>query len=122
MIQVDNKSYLIDSYDTGSMTKSAENCEVLAQESIKTAKDKFSCIETSVVSVVTDNAKNMEKICDALKEDDPSLVVYGCFAHPFSLPGQDIIPASVMKHVTVIPKYFRNHTKQMLGSVNVVTV
>lgn len=121
MIQVDNKSYLIDSHDIGSMTKSVENCEVLAQESIKTAKDKFSCIKTNVVSVVTDNAKNMEKICDALKEDDP-LVVYGCFAHPLNLPCQDIIPASVMKHVTVIQKYFRNHTNKMLDSVNVVTV
>ena len=47
--------YFLDSHDTGSMTKSAENCKVLCLESIKKAKDEFK-------GVVTDNARSMEKM------------------------------------------------------------
>jgi len=47
---------------------------------------------------VTGNARNMVE-----KEDD-SLITYGCLSNVFNLLGQDLI-----KHVTEINKYFRNH-------------
>ncbi len=90
------------------MTKSADNCKKLAEESIHTAKEKFNC---SVTSVVTDNAKNMEKMREALQEDNNDLMVYGCSAHWLNLLGQDVTPPDVMNHVTEIQKYFRNHHK-----------
>ena len=93
---------------TGSMTKYGENCKTLAQKSIKIAKDKFDCV---VTCVVTDNARNMDKMRDGLKEDDCSLVVCGCSVHMLNLLGQDTTPSSVMKHVMKIQKYFRNHHK-----------
>ena len=107
-LHVDNKVYFLDSHDTGAMTKSADNCKNLATDSINTAKDKFDC---TVTAVVTDNAKNMEKMRDGLKKDDSSLLVYGCSAHWMNLLMQDITPTSVTKHVVEIQKYFRNHHK-----------
>ncbi|KAK2146527.1 hypothetical protein LSH36_602g01037 [Paralvinella palmiformis] len=53
----------------------------------------------------------MDKMRDALKEDDSSLVVYGCSVHMLNRLGQDITSSSVMKHVMEIQKYFRNHQK-----------
>ena len=111
-LQVVNKSFLLESHDTGSMTKSGENCKALAQESIKMAKDKFDYV---VTSVVTDNAKNMDKLRDGLKENDPSLVVYGCSAHMLNLLGQDITPSSVIKHVIEIRSISRTITNLMPG-------
>jgi len=107
-LQEGSKSYFLDSHDTGSMTKSAENCKKLAQDSIRTAKEKFNC---TVRSVVTDNAKNMEKMRGSVKEDDRELVVYGCSAHWLNLLGQDLTPPAIIKHVTEVQKYFRNHHK-----------
>jgi len=91
--------FLLDSYDTGSMTESGENCNTLAQKSIKIAKDKFDCV---VPCFDTDNARNMDKVRDSLKEDDSSLVVYDCSVHMLNLLGQDITPSSVMKYVMEI--------------------
>ena len=52
-----------------------------------------------------------------------TLVTYGCLAHWLNLLGQDLTPTQVMKHVTDVNKYFRNHhipaalLKTQLGSV-----
>ncbi|KAK2167412.1 hypothetical protein LSH36_28g06022 [Paralvinella palmiformis] len=53
----------------------------------------------------------MDKMRGGLKEDDSSLVVYGCSVHIFNLLGQDITSSSIMKDVMEIQKYFRNHHK-----------
>ena len=45
--------------------------------SIQTAKDKFKCVVKSIMTGIT---KNMEKMYNELREDDPSLVVY-CSLH-----------------------------------------
>lgn len=105
---VDGKSYFLDSCDTGSMSKSAENCKKLCDDSMQTAKEKYNC---SVKSVVTDNASNMAKMRAALKADDPELTVYGCSAHLLNLLGEDLTPKDVMTHVKDVNKYFRNHQK-----------
>lgn len=109
-LQVEGKSFFLNSFDTGSMTKSAENCKVKCQETIQYAKTKYNC---TVKSIVTDNAKNMEKMRDGLKADDNDLIVYGCSAHWLNLLGQDITPDTLIKHVVEIQKYFRNHHKPL---------
>jgi hypothetical protein len=109
-LQVEGKSFFLHSYDTGSMTKSAENCKVKCQETIKHAKQKYNC---TVRTIVTDNAKNMEKMRDNLKAEDNDLVVYGCSAHWLNLLGQDITPDSLIKHIVEIQKYSRNHHKPL---------
>ncbi|KAK2157341.1 hypothetical protein LSH36_193g08029 [Paralvinella palmiformis] len=53
----------------------------------------------------------MDKMRDALNEDDSSLVVYGCSVHMLNLLSLNITPSSVMKHVLEIQKYFGNHHK-----------
>ena len=100
--------YFLDSHDTGSMTKSAENCKVWCLESIKKAKDEFNC---DVKGVVTDNARSMEKMRKDLLEQDSDLIVYGCSAHWLQLFGRDCIPSATTKHITVVQTYFRNHHK-----------
>ena len=107
-LQVENKSYLLDSHPTGSMSKTGDNCKMLCQESITKAKENYNC---TVSGVCTDNAKNMEKMRAALQEDDPDLTVYGCSAHWLNLLGLDLTSQSVMKHVVEVQKYFRNHHK-----------
>jgi hypothetical protein len=108
LVQVEDKSFFMDSVDTGSMSKTAENCKKLCEDSINTAKVEFNC---TVQSIVTDNARNMEKMRQALHEEDNSLVVFGCSAHLLNLLGEDITPASIMKHIKEVNKYFRNHHK-----------
>ena len=107
-LQVDGKSYFLDSYYAGAMTKSGQNCASALQKTIKKASDEYNCI---VRSVVTDNARNMEKMREIIKSDDPSLTVYGCSAHWLNLLGQDITPPTIMKHIVEIQKYLRNHHK-----------
>ncbi|KAK2158300.1 hypothetical protein LSH36_173g04010 [Paralvinella palmiformis] len=77
-------------------------------ESIKIVKDKFDYV---VTSVVTANARKMDKMRYDLKEDDSSLVVYGCSAHLLNLLCQDITPSFVMNHVVETQRYFRDHHK-----------
>ena len=107
-LQVEGKNYFLESYEAKAMTKSAENLVAKSKEMIKIAEEKYNC---KVKTMVTDNAKNMENMRKALKEEDDSLVVYGCSAHWLNLLGQDVTPRSVMKHVVEIQKYFRNHHK-----------
>ena len=63
-LQVGSKVYFLDSHDTGSMPKTVDNGKELTTQSMNSAKERYGC---TVVSVVTDNAKNMEKMRDALK-------------------------------------------------------
>lgn len=100
------QSFFLDAHDTGAMQKTAENCKQQVQKSMKIAEKKFNC---SIRTVVTDNAKNMEKMRQVLQQDDPGLIVYGCTAHWLNLLGQDITPSALMKHVVEVQKYFRNH-------------
>ena len=58
-IQVENDVYFLDSHDTGSMTKSTENSNVLCLESIQKANDEFNC---DVKGVVKDNTRSTEKM------------------------------------------------------------
>lgn len=62
-----------------------------------------------VRTVVTDNARNIEKMCCELEMEDTNLVTYGCLAHVLNLPGQDLTHTAVMKHVVEVNKFFRNY-------------
>ena len=64
-LAVGGTSYFLDAHDTGSMQKTADNCAVLCKESIRKAEEMYGC---SIKSVVTDNAKNMEKMRDKLAD------------------------------------------------------
>lgn len=109
-IKVNEKSYIVDVENTGTTKKSAEFLSAKCSEIIGIAKEKYDC---EVKSIVSDNAKNMEKMRCQLEEKSESegstLITYGCAAHWLNLLGQDITPSSITKHVTDIHKYFRNH-------------
>ena len=75
---------------------------------IKLAQEKYNC---KVQNLVTDNAKNMEKMRQALQKENDNLIVYGCSAHWLNLLEQNLTPNRVMKHIVEIQKYFRNHHK-----------
>lgn len=107
-LHVDNKSYFVEAVNTGTITKSGENCKNLTQATIKSVEEKYNC---KVRSIVTDNAKNMESMRNKLHEDDPDLLVYGCSSHWLNLLGNDLTPSSVIAHVVAVQKYFRNHHK-----------
>lgn len=82
---MDGKTFFLDSNDTSSMTKSADNCKLLCKNSIKTGKKKFNC---TVMSVMTDNPKNMERMRlmrASLCEDDMGMLIYGCLTHWLNL-------------------------------------
>jgi hypothetical protein len=65
------------------MQKTAAKCTVLCQESISRAHEKYgSC---HVKNVVTEKAKNMEKMRDNIKAEDPDLDVYRCLDHLLNL-------------------------------------
>ena len=83
-VQVGEKSFYLDSKMTGSTAKTSENCKAMCQESIAEAKEKYNF---KVTSVVTDNAKNMERMRQQLQEEDPGLTVYGCFCTSHELTG-----------------------------------
>ena len=86
-LNVDGRAYFLDAHDTGTMPKTAENCKNLCQATIQCAKEKYEC---DVKSIVTDNAKNVEKMRKELEDDDPSLTVYGCLSHWLNLLGQTL--------------------------------
>lgn len=105
-LQTADKSFFLDAKDTGAMSNTAANCKTICQENIMKAKANYGCV---VRNVVTDNAKNMEKMRHALQEDNPELNVYGCSAYWLNLLGQDITPSAVMNAIVEVNKYFRNH-------------
>lgn len=100
------KSYFMTAVETGTNKKTADYCTSIAQDAIHEANEKYGC---NVTGVVTDNEKKMEAMRRNLKDDDPSLTVYGCSAHWLNLLGQDITPTQVINQVVEINKYFRNH-------------
>ncbi|GFQ82025.1 hypothetical protein TNCT_188691 [Trichonephila clavata] len=75
---------------------------------IQITTEKYDC---QITSIITDNAKNMEKMRHELEQKfkNSSLITYGCKPHWLSLLRQDITPSSIMKHVVDIHKYFLNH-------------
>ena len=105
---VEGKAYFLNSIDTGSLSKTAENCKQICKDAMDLTKEKFGC---NVRSVCTDNAKNMEKMRAALEQEDSGLITYGCASHWLNLLGHDLTKSNVMKQIVEVQKYFRNHHK-----------
>lgn len=109
-IQVCGKSYIVDAEATGATKKTAEFLVEKCKNAISTAQNKYGC---QIKSIVSDNAKNMEKMRSDLElqisDGNPWFISYGCGAHWMNLLGDDITPSSLIKHVVDINKYFRNH-------------
>ncbi|KAK2168525.1 hypothetical protein LSH36_16g07014 [Paralvinella palmiformis] len=73
---------------------------------MKIAAESFGC---NVTAVVTDNERKMNSMHENLKEDNPSLTVYGCLSHWLNLLGQDVTPSQAISQIVEVNKYFRNH-------------
>ena len=100
------KGYFVDAKDTGTAHKTAENCKTMPLDSESTAEQMYGC---KVRTIVTDNAKNVEKMRKEMEKEDSNLVTYSNLSHVLNLLGQDLTPASVVKHVTEVNKFFINH-------------
>ena len=96
-VHTEEKSYFVNSVDTGTNRKTATYWASLAIEATEEATVKFRC---KVVAIVTDNER---------KKKDNSLTVYGCASHILNLLAKDITPSQVINQITEINKYFRNH-------------
>jgi len=105
-IYCEGEAFFVSAIDAGANKKTASYCTSLAKEAITTVENDFQC---TVTSVVTDNEKKMEVMRNNLREDNPSLTVYGCSAHWLNLLGQDITPSAIMGQVVEVNKYFRSH-------------
>ena len=86
------------------------NCRELQNNAIglceSTAEQMYGC---KVRTIVTDNAKNVEKMRKEMEKEDSNLVTYSNLSHVLNLLGQDLTPASVVKRVTEVNKFFKNH-------------
>ena len=71
-------SFFIDAKCTGSTSKTAEACKEMLVSSKAFAEETYGC---TVRTVVTDNARNMLGMRQALEQDDDSIITYGCLAH-----------------------------------------
>lgn len=93
---------------TGTAKKTSKFLIKKCNEAIIDVK-KYNC---SVKSIMTDNARNMEKREMHLKkinDENFVFVMYGCEAHWLHLLGQDITATNVLKYAVEIHKYFHNH-------------
>ncbi len=78
----------MDAKDTGTTHKTAEACKAMFEDSKSHAETTYGC---NIGSFVTDNAKNMDKMCRELEEEeDENLLPYGCLSHVLNLLGQDL--------------------------------
>ena len=105
-IHAEDKSYFLSAEQTGANKKTKEYCATIALDAINQCKTKYNC---NVKGLVTDNEKKMVAMRTILKEEKPDIIVYGCASHWCNLLGQDITPASVIKQVVEVNKFFRNH-------------
>ena len=88
--------------DTGTTHTTAEACKAMFEDSKSHAETTYGC---KLQYFVTDNAKNIDKMHRQLEEEDENLIPYGCLSHVLNLLGQDLTPASIMKHIVEINKF-----------------
>ena len=77
-VTCEGSGFFINAVSPGATSKTAENCKDMLVKSKAYAEETYGC---RVRSVVTDNARNMAKMREALKEEDKDIVTYGCLAH-----------------------------------------
>lgn len=57
----------------------------------------------------SDNEIKMIKVRDILQIENTDFITYGCFAYYVNLLVGDITNKDVLKQITEVQKYFRNH-------------
>ena len=105
-ITCEGNGYFVDAQYSGENAKTAEYCQDMLKKSKSFAEQSYGC---TVRTIVTDNARNMVKMREALEAEDEELTTYGCLAHWLNLLGQDLTPQTLMRSIVDINKYFRNH-------------
>lgn len=105
-VHCEGQQHFISSLDCGANHKTAEYCTQVASDAIKMLKEEFSA---QVIGVVTDNENKMKAVRKKLKELHKEVTAYGCSSHYLNLLGQELTNPDVIKHVTAVNKYFRNH-------------
>lgn len=98
-------SMLVETFDTSGHSHTAKYLTELSIASIKTCESKF---DVKVRSFVTDNASNVKKKRDNLKNADIDLIHYGCVFHILNLTAQDVEVPGVQENIIKIIKHFRN--------------
>ena len=84
---------------------SVQNDPVIATSVVSDGKGYFvDAKDTGTTHKTAEACKTRE-----LEEEDENLIPYGCLSHVLNLLGQDLTPASIMKHIVEINKFFRNH-------------
>lgn len=77
--------------------KTAEFLGKKCSDIIQTVEKKYNC---QIISIVTDNAKNVEKMRRELElkyeSENWSLTLYGCSAHWVNLVWEDITPSIII--------------------------
>jgi hypothetical protein len=99
--------YLVDTTDTSGHPHTAEYLYDIAKQTIENTHNDFGCI---ICSIVTDNAANVAKMREFLKERlGFNMIAYGCTPHLLNLTSKDLEMGNVKEHVTQVVKYFRNN-------------
>lgn len=99
--------YLVDTVDTSGHAHTSDYLSEVAISAIKKCETTFGCY---IRSIVTDNATNMTKMRNELKErEDIDVITYGCSAHLMNLLAKDLEIANIKEQVVQVTKYFRNN-------------
>jgi hypothetical protein len=99
--------YLYETIDTSGHPHTAEYLSEIVGNLITSCAHEYNC---TVTSFVTDNAANMNKMREEIKnEDNSNIITYGCSAHMMNLLAHDLQVSEVKSHIVQIIKYFRNN-------------
>jgi transcription termination factor NusB len=102
-------TFLFETIDTSGNAHTSEYLTDLATTLINKCKTAYNC---TVTSFVTDNAANMHRMRENIKEktDFPvNVLTYGCSAHILNLLSKDLEIKNIKEHIVHVVKYFRNN-------------
>lgn len=104
-------TFLVDTIDTSGTAHTGENLYSIATETIRKCESDFKCF---VSSIVTDNARNVQKMRDLFNNENEEInknnaITYGCAAHILNLLANDINYPNVKEQILCVIKYFRNN-------------
>lgn len=101
-------TFLLESIDTSGHAHTADYLTSIAISLINKCKTQYNC---AVSSFVTDNAANMSKMRENIKNEvtDVNVITYGCSAHILNLLSKDLQIRDIKENVVHVVKYFRNN-------------
>jgi hypothetical protein len=86
--------------------KSAEYC---AENAIAATQQCVAEFDKKVFAFCSDNENKMLSMIHVIESKYPDVILYGDSEHYLNLVAQAVTPNSLMKHIILINKYFRNH-------------